>query len=81
MSSGMREADRRVGPANTPERLKAGPLQVAATIFFALIAIGKKGTWHKDGVTVSLPQIVIGAIVALVVVLVVLIMIVQLAIK
>ena len=47
---------------------KAGIRQVAATIFFALFAIGKKNTWHKDGATVSLFQIVVGALIGFVVV-------------
>jgi RsiW-degrading membrane proteinase PrsW (M82 family) len=55
---------------------KAGIRQVAATIFFALIAIGKKNTWHKDGATVTLFQVVVGALIGFVVVLAILIAIV-----
>jgi hypothetical protein len=47
-----------------PER-KAGLLQVFVTIFCALFAIGKKNTWQKDGATVSLAQIVVGAFVGM----------------
>ena len=47
---------------------KASIRQVAATIFFALFAIGKKNTWHKDGATVTLFQIVAGALIGFVVV-------------
>ena len=57
---------------------KAGLLQVAATIFWGLFMIGRKGTWEKDGAIVTLPQILIGAIVGAVVVVLVLITIVQL---
>lgn len=42
---------------------------MAATIFFALFAIGKKNTWEKDGVTVSMAQVVIGAILGSVIVI------------
>ena len=47
---------------------KASIRQVAATIFFALFAIGKKNTWHKDGATVTLFQVVVGALIGFVVV-------------
>jgi len=30
-------------------------------MFFALIAIGRKNTWHKDGATVTFAQVVAGA--------------------
>ncbi len=57
-SQGKRQAGRRAGVG-----------QVAATIFFALFAIGKKNTWEKDGVTVSMAQVVIGAILGSVIVI------------
>ena len=57
---------------------KASIRQVAATIFFALFAIGKKNTWHKDGATVTLFQVVVGALIGFVVVLAILITIVTL---
>lgn len=57
---------------------KAGIRQVAATIFFALIAIGKKGTWQKDGATVTLFQIVVGAAIGFVVIVSALIALVHL---
>jgi hypothetical protein len=43
-------------------RKKASIRQVAATIFFGLFAIGKKNTWQKDGATVTLFQVVVGAL-------------------
>lgn len=46
---------------------KADIGQVAATMFFALIAIGRENTWHKDGATVSFAQVVVGAFVGLLV--------------
>ena len=58
---------------------KAGIRQVAATIFFALIAIGKKNTWQKDGATVTLFQVVLGALVGFALLLAVLITLVTLA--
>jgi hypothetical protein len=57
---------------------KASIRQVAATIFFALFAIGKKNTWHKDGATVTLFQIVVGALIGFVVVVGLLIALVSL---
>jgi hypothetical protein len=58
---------------------RAGIRQVAATIFFALFAIGKKNTWQKDGATVTLAQIVVGAIIGFAILLAVLITLVTLA--
>jgi len=46
---------------------KADIGQVAATMFFALIAIGRKNTWHKDGATVTFAQVVVGAFAGLLV--------------
>jgi len=50
----------------TPQK-KADIGQVAATMFFALIAIGRKNTWHKDGATVTFAQVVVGAFAGLLV--------------
>jgi hypothetical protein len=60
-------------------RRKAGALQVAATMFWALFAIGRKNTWHKDGATITLAQAVVGAFVGLIVIVAVLILLVTLA--
>ena len=62
-----------------PRKRKASIGQVATTMLFALIAIGRKNTWHKDGATVSFAQVVVGAFVGLVVLIVVLAALVQLA--
>jgi hypothetical protein len=59
-------------------RKKASIRQVAATIFFGLFAIGKKNTWQKDGATVTLFQVVLGALVGLAIVLALLITLVNL---
>lgn len=59
-----------MAPATPPPRAaKASVAQVAATIFFALIAIGKRNTWEKNGVTVTPLQVAAGALVGLIVVL------------
>ena len=42
---------------------KAGLRQVIATLFWGLLMIGRKGTWERDGATVTLTQMVIGALV------------------
>ena len=58
-------------PASSPPReSKASVAEVAATILFGLIAIGKKNTWDKDGLTVTPLQLFVGAFVGLIVVLI-----------
>ena len=44
---------------------KAGLLQVAKTLFFGLLMIGKKATWEKggDGARMTPGQIVVGAVI------------------
>lgn len=59
---------------------KASFGQVASTMFWALCMIGKKGTWERDGVKISLKQAVIGAVIAGCVVIVVLKLLVKLAV-
>jgi hypothetical protein len=49
-----------------PPSKKAGIGPVVATMFFALIAIGRKNTWQKDGATVTFAQVVVGAFAGLV---------------
>lgn len=63
---------------DTP-RKKAGLWQVAVTVFFALLMIGRKDTWEKEGATVTLAQMVIGAIIGAVVVIGALVLLVRLA--
>lgn len=62
----------------TPKK-KASIRQVATTMFFALIAIGKKDTWHRDGATVTFFQVVVGAFIGLAIILAVLVSLVLLA--
>ena len=61
----------------TPAR-RASPLQVAATVFWALFAIGRRNTWHKDGATITLFQAVVGAFVGLIVIVTLLVLLVVL---
>lgn len=49
-------------------------------MFWALFMVGKKGTWERDGATITLTQAIVGAVIALVVVLFILVTIVRLAV-
>jgi hypothetical protein len=59
------------------KRRRASLLQVAATIFWALFAIGKENTWQKNGATVTPGQIVAGAVVGAVVIIGLLVLLVR----
>ena len=75
---------RRAAPARPPDMTaekKASFGQVAATMFWALCMIGKKGTWERDGVKISMKQAVIGALIAGCVVIAVLKLLVKLALN
>jgi len=50
-------------------------------MFFALIAIGRKNTWHKDGATVTFAQVVAGAFAGLAVLIAVLVGLVLLVMR
>ncbi len=60
---------------------KAGIAQVAATMFWALCMIGKKGTWERDGATLSTGQVIAGALVMTVVVIGFLVLLVKFAVS
>ena len=60
---------------------RASLQQVAATMFWGLLMIGRKGTWERDGAIVSMKQVVIGAIVAGLLVVAALIALAQLVIR
>jgi hypothetical protein len=60
---------------------KASLAQVAATLFWGLCMIGKKGTWERDGVTITIKQAVIGALVAGCVVVALLLLVVHFALR
>lgn len=79
MADGKHNIDHAVEPA--PSAKKASLGQVATTMFWALCMIGKKGTWERDGIKISLKQAVIGAVIAGVVVVSVLILLVRLAVR
>ncbi|MGQ0511875.1 MAG: hypothetical protein ACT4P9_14830 [Betaproteobacteria bacterium] len=61
-----------------PER-KAGLLQVAKTMFFVLLMIGKKETWEKGGDAARMTpgQLVAGAVIGGIVVIAALVALVQ----
>jgi hypothetical protein len=69
-------------PPQTPvtPRKKAGLAQIIATMFWALCMIGKKGTWERDGATLTMGQVIAGAVVMTVVVIGILILLVKLAV-
>ena len=62
-----------------PPRKKATLGQVASTIFFGVLMIGRKDTWHKDGATVTFAKVVIGAFIGLAVLIAALVALVQFA--
>ncbi len=66
---------------NAPAAKKAGVTQVMATMFWALCMIGKKGTWERDGATLTPRQVIAGALVMTVIVIGILLLLVQLAVR
>ena len=60
---------------------KAGWRQVMATMFWGLMMIGKKGTWERDGATLSLRQVIVGALIMTVIVIGILILLVKFAVN
>ncbi|MDP1536921.1 MAG: DUF2970 domain-containing protein [Burkholderiales bacterium] len=71
----------RLGPADSPQPpQKAGWRQVMATMFWGLLMIGKKGTWERDGATVTLPQVIVGALVMTLLVIAILVLLVRFAV-
>ncbi len=64
-----------------PRPRRAGWPQVASTMFWALFMIGKKGTWEKDGATITLGQAVVGAVVAGLIVILILVGLVVVALR
>jgi len=63
-----------------PAAKKASLRQVASTMFWGLCMIGKRGTWEKDGATITLLQAIIGAAIAGCIVVFILLMLVRLAV-
>jgi hypothetical protein len=67
---------------DVPQRArKAGWSQVAATMFWGLFMIGKKGTWERGGATVTLAQVIVGGVITFVVVVCLLALIVWFALR
>ena len=64
-------------PDKPPVAKKAGAGQVMATMFWGLLMIGKKGTWERDGATVTLRQVVMGALIMTIVVIGILLLLVR----
>lgn len=62
-----------------PAPRKAGARQIIATMLWGMCMIGKKGTWERDGATVTLPQVVIGAVIAAIVVIAALVLLARFA--
>lgn len=62
-----------------PATKKAGATQVIATMFWGLCMIGKKGTWERDGAIVTMPQVIIGALIMTVIVIGILLLLVKFA--
>ena len=52
-----------------------------ATMFWGLMMIGKKGTWERDGATLSMRQVIIGALIMTVIVIGILLLLVKLALS
>ena len=50
-------------------------------MFWAMVMIGKKGTWERDGVTVTMPQVVVGAVIATVIVVTLLVLLTRWAVS
>jgi hypothetical protein len=68
-------------PQATQPVKKATLGQVAATMFWGMCMIGKKGTWERDGVKITLPQAIAGAVIAGLIVVFILVMLVRLAMR
>lgn len=66
--------------SNKPAAKKASLSQVAATMFWGMVMIGKRGTWERNGATITLKQAVIGALIAGCVVVFLLVMLVRMVV-
>lgn len=79
MSAHLNSGKNNIKPGESPVPRKAGVRQVIATMLWGMCMIGKKGTWERDGATVTLPQVVVGAVIAAIVVIGVLVLLVRFA--
>jgi ABC-type proline/glycine betaine transport system permease subunit len=57
----MRDVSANTGSDASPR--KATLAQVAYTMCWALVMIGKKGTWERDGATLTMTQAVVGGVI------------------
>lgn len=67
--------------AHPPPVKKATWGQVASTMFWGMCMIGKKSTWERDGVKISLSQAIVGAVIAGCVVTVLLVLLARFAVR
>jgi hypothetical protein len=67
-------------PDKPPVARKAGTRQVMATMFWGLLMIGRKGTWERNGATVTPMQVIVGAAVTAMVVIGLLLLLVRFAV-
>jgi hypothetical protein len=79
LSDGKHNIDPGAEPPVPAKKASLG--QVAATMFWALCMIGKKGTWERDGVKLSLTQVIIGALIAGCLVIAALLLLVRLVLR
>ncbi len=75
--SDSRESD--LETSATPAPRKAGWRQVMATMFWGLLMIGRKGTWERDGATLTRWQILVGALMMTALVVAILLLLVRVA--
>lgn len=59
-------------------RKKAGIAQVAKIMLSALVMVGKRDAWHKEG-AVTMAQVIVGAVIAAVLIIGALILLVHVA--
>lgn len=60
---------------------KAGLGQVAATMFWGLLMVGRKGTWERDGISPTPLQLLAGAIITTLLVILLLVSLARLAVS
>jgi hypothetical protein len=79
MGTRLESGKNNIKSGEQPAPRKAGTRQVVATLLWGMCMIGKKGTWERDGATVTMPQIVVGAVIATIVVIATLVLLVRFA--
>jgi hypothetical protein len=74
-------AEKHDSPSAHPPAKKATLGQVMATMFWGMCMIGKKGTWERDGAKLTLPQAIVGAVIAGCVVVALLVLLARFAVR